>query len=156
MLSVLEINKIIAEKLRFILKGSDYENIEILSSDISEGFNRPSLKIELNDMNYSTLNSNFIENNLEIRIYFFAKDLKNYKIENFKAQSLIINELLNGINTEYGYIPINDIDSDIVDTVLIISFDLNILNQKRDIETEQAEYMESLEFEFEYEYTKED
>lgn len=142
MISLVELNKIIVSKIREILKGTEFKNVPLISSDISEGFSRPSLKIDFDNVNLENLNANFLGRSLTVRVYFFASDVKKYKLENFKMLDLIECGLIDGMLTEYGFIDISDINSNIVDTVLEISFDINIDALK--VNNDQSENMEDL------------
>ena len=68
------------------------------------------------------------ERALTCRVYFFATNLKKYKIENTKVQDLIENEFLTPIKvTDTFYIDVDEVESTISDTVLICSFDIETL-----------------------------
>lgn len=142
MISLVELNKIIVSKIREILKGTPFQDVPLISSDVSEGFDRPSLKVDFDNVTLENLNANMLGRSLTVRVYFFASDVKKYKLENFKMLDLIECGLIDGILTEYGFIDILDINSNIVDTVLEISFDINIDALK--VNNDQSENMEDL------------
>lgn len=142
MISLVELNRIIVSKIREILKGTPFQDVPLISSDVSEGFDRPSLKVDFDNVTLENLNANMLGRSLTVRVYFFASDVKKYKLENFKMLDLIECGLIDGILTEYGFIDILDINSNIVDTVLEISFDINIDALK--VNNDQSENMEDL------------
>ena len=95
------------------------------------------------------------ERTLTVRVYFFATDLKKYKIENTKVQDLIENEFLTPIKvTDTFYIDVDEVESTISDTVLICSFDIETLEDIPEIIIDDGveyEMMENLNLELESE-----
>ena len=147
MISVIDINTSIVDTLRSALIGTPFEAIRFISQDITEGFERPGLKIDLDNMKLENLNADFKARAVTIRVYFFAKDLKQYKLENLEMQEIIENTFLKGVWINENYIPITDIEAEVVDTVLTVEFDINITAYSDD---EPGELMEDLETEFKY------
>lgn len=145
MISLIQINKIIVDTIRNILKGTEFEKVPIVNYDVSEGFERPSIKIDLDNNSFENLNSNMMGRSLTVRIYFFATDLKKYKIENLKLCDLIETGLIDGILTDDIFINIEEINSNIVDTVLQIDFDINFDDIRQDKSDQLAEFMWDLE-----------
>jgi len=154
MISLLDINKYIVEKLRGALSGTPFEATTIIPGDITEGFERPGLKIELDNIKLENINANFKARAVTIRVYFFAKSLKQYKIDNLQMQEIIETTFTNGIWIDGYYIPINDISAGIIDTVLTVNFDISITSQNEEPTTnemgELIENMEDLETEINY------
>lgn len=88
----------------------------------------PSIKVAIDNCVNSKFNAHNRKKALTVRIYYFASDRYKFKIENAKMQEIIENAFLDGLIIEEGfYIPIEQVESDITDTVLICSFDLNII-----------------------------
>ena len=68
------------------------------------------------------------EQTLKCKVYFFASDLRKYKIENSKVKDLIKNEFLTPLKISDSFvIDIDEIEAEISDTVLILSFDIETL-----------------------------
>ena len=84
MITLLEINKAVNEKIKHALADSEFSSVPIIASDLSEPIVRPSIKVFLEDGNTGKFNSCMKERTLTVRVYFFATDLKKYKIENDK------------------------------------------------------------------------
>ena len=134
MITLLEINKAVNEKIKHALADSEFSSVPIIASDLSEPIVRPSLKVFLEDGTTGKFNSCMKERTLTVRVYFFATDLKKYKIENTKVQDLIENEFLTPIKvTDTFYIDVDEVESTISDTVLICSFDIETLENIPDI-----------------------
>lgn len=128
MISLLEINEAINNKITHALADSNFKSVPIVAGDLKEPMIRPLIKVILGDGTTGKMNSRMKERTLTCRVYFFASDLRKYKIENTKIQDLIENEFLTPIKvTDTFYIDVDDIDSTVSDTVLICSFDIETL-----------------------------
>ena len=128
MITLLEINKAINNKIEHALADSEFKTVPIIASDLSEPIVRPSLKVFLEDGTTGKFNSCMKERALTVRVYFFATDLKKYKIENTKVQDLIENEFLTPIKvTDTFYIDVDEVEANTSDTVLICSFNIETL-----------------------------
>ena len=128
MITLLEINKAVNEKIKHALADSEFSSVPIIASDLSEPIVRPSLKVFLEDGTTGKFNSCMKERALTVRVYFFATDLKKYKIENTKVQDLIENEFLTPIKvTDTFYIDVDEVEANTSDTVLICSFNIETL-----------------------------
>lgn len=143
MISLFDINKSIVDKLRGSLSGTPFESVPISPSDLSE-IERPSLKIELDGIKLENINANFLGRSLTVRVYFFATDLKKYKIENLHMQEIIEGAFIKGIWINNYYIPITDINAEVNDTVLQVDFDISITAF---VDDETGELMEDLDME---------
>ena len=147
MITLLEINKAINDKIVHALADSEFSTVPIIASDLSEPITRPSLKVVFDDGNTGKFNSCMKERTLTVRVYFFATDLRKYKIENTKVQDLIENEFLTPIKvTDTFYIDVDEIDSNTSDSVLICSFEINTLENIPELILDGEEYepMENL------------
>lgn len=142
MIGLLEINEAINNKITKALKGSSFENVEISAGDLKEPIIRPSLKVILGDGTAGKFNSCMKERTLTCRVYFFASDLRKYKIENTKVQDLIENEFLTPIKvTDTFFIEVDEVETIVSDTVLICSFDIKTLEDIPDeVLNEGVEY----------------
>ena len=128
MITLLEINKAVNEKIKHALADSEFSSVPIIASDLSEPIVRPSLTVFLEEGTAGKFNSCMKERTLTVRVYFFATDLKKYKIENTKVQDLIENEFLTPIKvTDTFYIDVDEVEANTSDTVLICSFNIETL-----------------------------
>ena len=143
MITLLEINKAINNKIKEALKGTEFSSVKLLAEDISEPIVRPSLKVAIENSTNGKFNTNCREKNLTCRVYFFAKDRNKYKMDNSKMQDLIENAFLEDLKVaENFYIPIEEVESNVSDTVLICNFDLYSVELLPDTDT--SELMENL------------
>lgn len=127
MVTLLEINKSINDKIKHALADSEFNIVPIVASDLSEPITRPSIKITF-DGNAGKFNMHMKGRTLTCRVYFFASDLKKYKIENTKVQDLIENEFLTPLKVSNSFfVDVDEVESVISDTVLICSFNLETL-----------------------------
>lgn len=125
MITLLEINKAIKEKIEQALIGTGFDAVPLLAEDIREPIVRPSLKVAIENSVNGKFNANCREKTLTVRVYFFAKDRNKYKIDNSKMQDILENAFLEDLKvTDNFYIPIQEVESTVTDTVLISSFDL--------------------------------
>ena len=128
MITLLEMNKAINNKIEHALADSGFKTVPIIAGDLSEPIVRPSLKVFLEDGTAGKFNSCMKERTLTVRVYFFSTDLKKYKIENTKVQDLIENEFLTPIKvTDTFYIDVDEVEANTSDTVLICSFNIETL-----------------------------
>lgn len=153
MITLLELNKAINNKIKNALANSEFATVPIIASDLTEPITRPSIKVFLEDATTGKFNNNLKERSLTVRVYFFATDIKKYKIENTKVQDLIENEFLTPlvINDSF-YIDVDEVESNTSDTVLICSFDLETLEDIPEVVIDEGvnyEPMENLNLEME-------
>ena len=128
MISLLEINKAVNDKIKHALADSEFSSVPIIASDLSEPIVRPSLKVFLEDGTTGKFNSCMKERTLTVRVYFFATDLKKYKIENTKVQDLIENEFLTPLKVSDTFIvDIDEVEVNTTDTVLVCNFNIETL-----------------------------
>ena len=91
------------------------------------------------------------ERTLTAKVYFFAKNKEKPKMENIKMQEIIENAFLEDLKvTDTFYIPIDTVESDISDGVLISSFELGTL-ELLPTDDETYDFMEVLEIDLESE-----
>ena len=122
--------------------------IEIDSKDLSELFNRPSFRTELDGLKTSAFMTTFKECHFTIRIYFFNSVKGKGRLERLKITEKIEDAFLGSLKvTDDFIIPVDDIDFDETDDgVLIASFDSLTMEQ---INNDIDEYlMEELEYRF--------
>lgn len=125
MVTIIEINKSINDRIKAALIDSEFEAVPLVADDVEEPILRPSIKVDIENSTNGKFNANSREKSLTCRIYFFAKDRHKYKIDNMKMQDLIENAFLDGLYvTDSFHIPIENVSSEVTDSVLICSFDL--------------------------------
>lgn len=147
MVTLLEINKAINNKIEEALANTDFKMVPIVASDILEPIARPSIKVQIENSNNGLFNSQCREKNLTIRVYFFASDRNKYKMENLKMQDLLENAFLEDLQiSDSFYIPIEEVESEVIDTVLECSFELYTIEllPSNDPDNDISEFMEEL------------
>lgn len=125
-----------------------YPNVTIDSKDLSESFNRPSFRTELDGLKTSAFMTTFKERRFTIRIYFFNTVIGKGKEERLKVIEAIEDAFLGSVKVNETFIiPIDDIEFDETDDgVLIASFDTLTMEQ---ITNDVDKYlMEELEYRF--------
>lgn len=124
MITQLDINKAINNKIKKALIGTEFSNVPLNPADNSE-IKRPCLKVMIENSTSGKFNASCKEKTLTTRVYFYAKDRYKYKIDNTKMQDIIESAFLDDLEVEQGfYIPIEAVESEVVDTILVCSFDL--------------------------------
>lgn len=123
-------------------------DVTIDSKDLSEKFNRPSFRTELDGLKTIAFMTTFKERHFTIRIYFFNTVIGKGKEERLKVIEAIEDAFLGSVEVNDTFIiPIDDIEFDETDDgVLIASFDTLTMEQ---IENDVDKYMmEELEYHF--------
>lgn len=144
MVTIIQINKAIIDTLRGNLVGTEFEGIDFINQDLSEGYTRPCLKVDIESTTSGKFNAHMKERTLTVRVYFFAKNKEKPKLENIKMQEIVENAFLEDLKvTDTFYIPMDEVESDISDGVLISSFDLGTL-EILPSDDELYEYMQEL------------
>ena len=139
MLTLKEVHKAINDKVK---EAGKPNRIPLVAEDITEPIQRPSLKVTLEDSTSGKFNASCREKRITVRIYYFAKDKSKYKLDNLAMQEALEGAFLDGLTIgEVFYIPITEVISTVTDTVLVCSFDLNMVEQ---FETDTGEPMEEL------------
>ncbi|MDD2217955.1 MAG: hypothetical protein PHW03_05880 [Eubacteriales bacterium] len=145
MITLLQINKAINDRIKSALVGTDFSSAPIMAEDVSEPIIRPGLKVGIESSTNRKFNFKCREKNLTCSIYFFAKDRYKYKIDNAKMQEIIETAFLEDLEVEEGfYMPIETVESETADTVLVCSFDLYAVELLPDTDT--SEPMEQLNY----------
>lgn len=145
------INKIIVSSIEESDVFADYFDGNPIAGDNSPApiagdiirFNRPAIKVSFDNIQTGrTINSK--NRSLTVRIYFFAKDMHKYKIDNMNMEELIEDAFNDGIFVRDDcYIYVDEIYTDVVNSVLVCSFDLETLEEiNRDIDAEPLEELD--------------
>ncbi|MFW2490971.1 phage tail terminator family protein [Clostridium chromiireducens] len=148
MISLAQINKAVADQLRGALVGTPFESVPISPGDLSE-IERPSLKIEFDGGKLENINASFKGRTLTIRVYFFASNLKKYKLENLQVQEIIEDSFIKGVWISNYYIPVNEVNAEVNDTILQVDFDISFTALHTDYDQNSegsGELMEDLDF----------
>lgn len=145
MITLLEINKAVNNKVKSALTGCFDYDIPLVAEDLSEPIIRPSIKVVAENMSTGKFNSMCKEQTITYRVYFFPKDGRRPKFENMKVKEAVCNEFINDlIVTPEFIIPIEELEFEVSDGVLICSFDLYTVELLPDNDT--SELMEDLNF----------
>lgn len=121
-----------------------FPNIEIDSKDLSEKFNRPSFRTELDGLKTSAFMTTHKEREFTIRMYFFPTEAGRGRIERLKITDKIEDVFLHTLwITETFAIPVEEIHFEETDGVLIASFDSYTMEEiENDITAEMIEELE--------------
>jgi len=122
MLTRVQINKAINDKIK-----AEFPQIEIQSSDVEEGFKRPSFFVSLETNRGEAFQFNSMRD-MTCRILFFPTSRYNYKEEAYDVTDRL--EKLFGLNFTVGdrVITIADSGSRVVDKVVHYDFDFTYLD----------------------------
>lgn len=143
MITLIQINQAVNSRIEEALTGSEFSTVEIVAEDLEEPIIRPSIKVAIEDGTNGKYNSACREKTLTCRVYFFAKDRHKFKLDNLKMRDLLENAFLDDLQVMEGfYIPIENVTSEVSDTILICSFDLYTIELLPDTDT--SEPMETL------------
>ena len=103
-------------------------DIEINDNDVQKGFNRPSFFVDFDNL-YKTDHLYTFERGLTVTIYYFPTDRHKYQIEVLEMQQDIEDSFKLGFTVEDRYLSIVEgIESEVVDGVLQVSFELKYLD----------------------------
>lgn len=142
---MLAINRVIAAVKKKL--ENTFKNTEIQSEDISEGFNRPSFFIELDNINVNDFMTKLQETDLTVRISYFPANI-NYNTSEIYSTLDILNRTFiedNILELEEGYVTeVNESNISVVDKVLHFDFDV-FLSEEYIRKLHNEETMEELE-----------
>lgn len=144
MLTLLQVDTAINEKIRKALAGTEFESIPLTFEDNAENLIRPSMKVVVDSLKIAKFNSNCREKTFTMSVSFFAKDIYKCNADISKMQELLEDALLDDIYVESICIPVSNLNSEMKDGILKISFELYVSELLPD--TDFSETMESLEF----------
>lgn len=144
MLTLLEVDVAISDKIRAALQGTTLENVPLQLEYNSDTIIRPSIKVAIEGAKTTKVNSNSIDKTLTARVYFFAAKLFEYKADFSEMQAILESSLLEGLVIGDCYIPITSLSTEIVDGTLKMSLDLYIVELLPD--TDPSEWMQNLEY----------
>lgn len=142
MLTLIDIQKAIEKNIKDALVNTEYSTIKPTAEDIIESIVRPGIKVRFEGSKNGLFNALCREKTLTVRIYFFAKDRYKYSIDNLKMQDILENAFIKEIVINNNYFYIENVESEVVDSVLICSFDLYMIEELPNTDT--SEPIESL------------
>lgn len=139
MIKLSEILKAVNSKL-----AETFPKINVDSKDLSESFNRPSFRTELDGLKTSAFMTTYKEREFTIRIYFFPTEQGKGRLERLKISDEIENAFLQTLwITKNFAIPINEIEFVETDGVLIASFDSYTMEEiENDVNEDMMEELE--------------
>lgn len=130
--------------------------IEINSSDVEEGFNRPSFFVQLDNANRAG-NESQVERSLTVRIYYFPTDRYEYAIEVLEMQETLEELFDLKLAVKDRYLNVDELTTFMNDGVLNCSFDMEfytarnlewVTEERKDfLDEHPTELMEELDFE---------
>lgn len=137
MLTLKEIVRAINDKLTEVLP-----EVPIQSKDISEGFDRPSLYCDLDDVITSDYIGGKRERRIQVIIYFFPKDRTKTKMEILEVQDVLEQAFSGQLMIKEGFVVYPfEVNSVKVDGVLQFSFEIYTLETKENEQESNADYM---------------
>ncbi len=109
-----------------------FPGIDIQSNDVKEGFKRPSFFVDFDNVYKIDHLSNF-ERGMTVRIYYFPSDRHKYQLEVLEKQEEIEGLFRLGFTIGDRHLSIaNSIESDVIDGVLEVSFELRYFDSHED------------------------
>lgn len=122
--------------------------IEITSRDVTEGFDRPSFFVQLDDVGRSG-DENQVHKSMTVRIYYFPTDRYEYSIEVLDMQETLEELFDLKLPVKDRLLNVDELTTFLNDGVLNCSFDLEFYDaRERNIyEQHPSEVMEILQFE---------
>lgn len=140
MITLSDLIIVINERLK-----TKFPSIDILSTDIEEGFSRPAFFVDIDNHNKSAMGEVLKDVNLTVRIYYFSSSKYKNRIELLAMIEDLTNLFLPTIKVnEDFYIPINEVNSTITaEKTLIVGFDVRYVYELP--EDEDLDMLEEIE-----------
>jgi len=122
-----------------------FPSINLLSTDIEEGFKRPAFFVDIDNHNKSMLGEVLKDVNLTVRIYYFSSNKSKNRIEVIDMMENLKDLFLTTLKiNEDFYIPIDEVNSTITEEkVLVVDFDIRYVYEVQ--EDEDLEIIDNLE-----------
>lgn len=145
MITFNQISIAINEKIKKAVKNVFEYDVPLVAEDISEPIIRPSIKVLFENSNSAKFNEQCKERNISYSVYFFAQNRQKPKPENIAIREAIETEFINDLQvTDTFFVPIENLEFETSDDVLIVSFDLYTIELIPDTDT--SEIMEEINF----------
>lgn len=138
---ILELNKAIVDRVKNTMDKSPFDKIPIVPEDLSKPIKRPSIKIDMEDVNVTAITQSYISYEVMVRIYFFAKDGNRPKIDNIAMQELIFEGFNEPLEVSGSFVEVYELNSDTIDGVLEVSFTIEYLKKRAEKPLEDMESM---------------
>ncbi|OMC81854.1 hypothetical protein BK128_21540 [Viridibacillus sp. FSL H7-0596] len=130
MITYKDIKKAINQRIK-----SKFDNIEINSRDVTEGFNRPSFFVGLEN-NERSGDLSQVHKSLTVQIYYFPTDRYDYAIEVLDIQEQLETAFEMKLKVLNRFFNVDDAKAVMTDGVLSFSFDIAFY-EARDYEIEK-------------------
>ncbi len=131
---LLGINQILKKK---------FPEITIDSRDLKEEFSRPSFRTEIDNLRFSHLTTKFCKKDFTLKIYYFPKSYEINKLEILETKEMLSEILFLNFKAKNGVLfPIDELNFEIIDGVLLASFETYSFEEIID---DSGEMMEKLE-----------
>lgn len=129
---------------------SKFPDIKIISSDVKEGITRPSFRIGLDNIKESNFMNESRDRKFIVRLYYFASTRDNNKIEILdiidSLSEIFVQDKLIKVNDEFTIDLLEDVDIDVIDSVLHFYIPIFLSEEIENTEENQAaELMQELE-----------
>ena len=123
-MTLLELNRAVCEQVKEATLNSG-TGAELIAEDVSRPIIRPSVKVELEDGTDAAMALDVLEQAVTFRIYFYASDMHQPKLDNLTMREALSDTFRRGIKTQEGTIPIDDgLSFAVTDGVLIATLDV--------------------------------
>ncbi|WP_338417248.1 phage tail terminator family protein [Clostridium botulinum] len=103
MVTLKEINKAIVQQVKEGLENTAYKDIQFSSTDIREKITRPSFYVDFTENKTSLLNGEAEQRNFDVRLFYFAQNREQNKIEMLEIQDLLSLIFQTGIKVSENY-----------------------------------------------------
>lgn len=123
MITYADIKKAVNDNLKTL-------GIEINSRDVTEGFNRPSFFVQLEN-NIRSGSETQVQKTMTIQIYYFPSDRYDYSIDVLTKQEQLENLFYLKLKVKDRFLNIFETTSDLVDGVLNFSFDIDFYDMRK-------------------------
>ncbi|HID0883066.1 phage tail terminator family protein [Clostridium botulinum] len=96
-------NKAIVQQVKEGLENTAYKDIQFSSTDIREKITRPSFYVDFTENKTSLLNGEAEQRNFDVRLFYFAQNREQNKIEMLEIQDLLSLIFQTGIKVSENY-----------------------------------------------------
>jgi hypothetical protein len=123
MITLVDVATAINEKLEAILP-----EIPIQSTDIREGFDRPCLYVDFDNVVPAKYGPKGLDRIISVIIYFFPTSQTNYKLELLSVQEILETEFVGVLQIVEGFVTYpSNLSTVKVDGILQLSFDIQLI-----------------------------
>ena len=139
-MTLLDLNKGVCALVDQAAQASD-TGAELVAEDVRRPILRPSVKVELEDGSEARAAEARVEREVTFRVYFFARDVNQPKLDNLAMRQALGEAFRDGIPVGTDTVPIDEgLSFTVTDGVLVATLDLSV-----DLELpESGEIMETL------------